>query len=184
MDGDLPPPAPDYVGLITRAIALAVDSAVINVVALVVEGAAALAIALFHLPKDVRTVLIVIGGIGYVLWTIGYFVGFWSTTGQTPGARVMQIQLVSRSRTGIGPRRALIRCVGMVLAALPLFLGYVLILFDRRCRGLQDRFAGTLVIEAEQQSIAAEARERRRNVAAAAAAQGRSLAEEPGLARQ
>ena len=184
MDGDPASTPSDYVGLITRAIALAIDSAVINVVALVVEGAAALAIALFHLPKDVRTVLIVIGGIGYILWTIGYFVGFWSTTGQTPGARVMQIQLVSRSRQGIGIRRALMRCIGMVLAALPLFLGYVLIPFDRRRRGLQDRFAGTLVIEAEQNSMAVEMRERRRAVAEVAAAQGRSLAEEPGLAGQ
>jgi hypothetical protein len=34
----------------------------------------ALVVSLFHLPKDVRTVIIVIGGIGYVVWAIGYFI--------------------------------------------------------------------------------------------------------------
>lgn len=184
MDRDRDPDDPDYVGLITRAIALAVDSAVINVVALVVEGAAALAVSLFHLPQDVRTVLIVLGGVAYIVWTIGYFVAFWSATGQTPGARVMQIRLVSRARETIGPRRAFIRCIGMVLAALPLFAGYVLILFDGRRRGLQDRLAATLVIDAPQQSLAAERRDRRRASSEPDAAARPSLAEETRLARQ
>ncbi len=184
MTADPAPGAFDYVGLITRAIALAIDAAVINVVALVVEGAVALGVSLFHLPKDVRTVIIVIGGIAYVIWTIGYFIAFWTTTGQTPGARVMQIRLVSRTREPLGLRRALMRCVGMVLAALPVFVGYVIILFDRRRRGFQDRFAGTLVIEAPDQSLAAARLDRRRGESDANAASEHSLAEETRLARQ
>ena len=46
------------------------------------------------------------------------------------------------------------RCVGVLLAALPLFAGFILILFDERRRGFQDRFAGTLAIEASQLSLA------------------------------
>jgi uncharacterized RDD family membrane protein YckC len=42
----------------------------------------------------------------------------------------------------------------LVLAALPLFAGYVLILFDSKRRGFQDRFVGTVVVEAPQLSVA------------------------------
>jgi uncharacterized RDD family membrane protein YckC len=139
---------------------------VINLVALVVASAAALAVSVFHLPKEVRQVLLIIGGIAFVVWTIAYFVTFWPTTGQTPGARVMQIRLVTGDGR-IGRRRALIRCIGMVLAALPVFAGHILIVFDERRRGLQDRLAGTLVIEAPESSFAARRREERRDTRAA-----------------
>ena len=157
-----PEGSPEYVGLITRAIAFTVDAVVIDLVALVVASAAALAVSVFHLPKEVRQVLLIIGGIAFVVWTIAYFVTFWSTTGQTPGARVMQIRVVTDGG-GIGPRRALIRCVGMVLAALPMFAGYILIVFDDRRRGLQDRLAATLVVDAPEASFAARRREGRRD---------------------
>ncbi len=154
---------PEYAGLMTRAIAVIADAVVINLTALLVESGAALAVALFHLPKNVKAILVVIGGIAYVLWTIAYFVAFWSTTGQTPGARVMQIRLSTADGDRIGLRQGIWRCIGMLLAALPLFAGYLLILVDGRRRGLQDRLARTLVVRAPEVSLAAELRERRRS---------------------
>ena len=71
---------PEYVGLITRAIAFAVDAVVIKLVALVVGSAAALAASVFHLPKEIRHALLIIGGIAFVVSTIAYFVTFWSRT--------------------------------------------------------------------------------------------------------
>jgi uncharacterized RDD family membrane protein YckC len=156
------PPAQEYIGLVTRAIAFSLDAVIINAVAIVVEGAGALAVSVFHLPKDVKSILIVLGGAAYIIWTVAYFATFWSTTGQTPGARVMQIRVVTNGGA-VGLRRAVIRCIGMVLAALPLFAGYILIVFDARRRGLQDRFAGTLVVDAPQSSLAAQRREERRD---------------------
>jgi uncharacterized RDD family membrane protein YckC len=151
-----------YVGLVTRAIAFAIDAAVIDVVALVVGVAAALILSVLHLPKDLKTVLAVLGGVAYVLWSIGYFVGFWSTTGQTPGASLMRFRVVPTEGGTLKPRRGVVRCIGLVLAALPLFAGYVLILFDRRRRGFQDRLARTLVVEAPELSPAELRRTERR----------------------
>lgn len=151
-----------YVGLTTRAIAFALDAAVINLVAVIVELGAALIISLLHLPHDVKSALVVIGGVIYVLWTIGYFVVFWSTTGQTPGNRMMRFTVLTARGETLKPRRALLRCVGLVIAALPLFAGYALILFDDRRRGLQDRIAGTVVVEAPRMSLAAVRRAERR----------------------
>jgi uncharacterized RDD family membrane protein YckC len=150
-----------YVGLVTRGIAFAIDAAIIDLVALVVAAAAALIVSIFHFPHAVRTALEIIGVVAYVLWSIGYLVVFWSTTGQTPGCRVMRCKVVSANGDRIGVRRALVRCVGLVLAALPLFAGFLRIPFDRRRRGFHDRLARTVVLEAPAPSAAAQRRMQR-----------------------
>lgn len=58
----------------------------------------------------------------------------------------MQIRLVTASGQRLKPLRALVRWVGMNLAALPLVAVYLPILFRRR--GLPDWLAHTLVLEA------------------------------------
>ncbi len=161
-----------YVGLLTRGVAFALDAAIINVVAIFVEVGLALVVSLLHLPHEVRNVLVALGAAAYVLWTIGYFVGFWSTAGQTPGNRVMQIRVVAVKGERLKPRRAFVRCVGLVLAALPLFAGYVMILFNSRRRGLQDYLARTVVIEAPQLSAAQVQRAKRRTSGPGHAAAG------------
>lgn len=148
------PTATAYVGLATRVVAFVLDAALINVVAIIVELGVALILSLLHLPKELKAVVVAIGGAAYILWTLGYFVAFWSTTGQTPGNRVMQIRVVSTNGGSPKPRRALVRCVGLVLSALPLFLGYARILFDAKRRAFHDRLAGTLVVDAPQLSVA------------------------------
>jgi uncharacterized RDD family membrane protein YckC len=152
-----------YVGLATRAISFALDAAVINLVAIIVGTGAALILSLLHLPGILKTILAAIGAVIYVLWLIGYFVVFWSTTGQTPGARMLQIRVVTPV-TGhpVKPRRAVIRAAGVILAALPLFLGFVPILYDDRRRGFQDWLAGTVVVEAPAVSLAEVRRARKR----------------------
>jgi uncharacterized RDD family membrane protein YckC len=147
-----------YVGLTTRAIAIVLDAAVIILVAVVVDVGAALIVSLLHLPHNVRHVLVVIGGVAYILWTIGYFVGFWTTTGQTPGNRAMQFRVLTTHGEIMGMGRALIRFAGLILAALPLFLGYLLIPFDSRRRGLQDLLARTVVVESSQLIVVTELR--------------------------
>jgi uncharacterized RDD family membrane protein YckC len=151
-----------YAGLATRVIAFAVDAALIDLAALVVAAAGALISSLLHFPNGLQNVLVVIGAGAFVLWSVAYFVAFWSTTGQTPGARVMQIRVLTAGGERVGPKRALLRCVGVVLAALPLFLGFVRILFDAKRRGFQDRLAATVVVATPQLSVAQARRVERR----------------------
>lgn len=153
-------PAEDvrYVGLATRAIAFALDAAAINLVAVIVGIGASLILSLLHLPGALKAILAAMGAVAYVGWSVGYFVVFWSTTGQTPGARMMQIRVLTAGGAVLGPRRALLRCLGVLLAALPLFAGFVRILFDARRRGFQDRLAGTVVLETSQIGFAATRR--------------------------
>jgi len=141
-----------YAGLVTRAIAYVLDAAVINLVALVVGVAVALALSIFHLSNALQSAVTATLAVVYILWAIGYFVAFWSTTGQTPGSRVMRIRVIdAHGATRLKPRRAFVRVAGVVLAAIPLFAGFLIMLWDRRRRCLQDRLARTLVVHAPPQ---------------------------------
>lgn len=151
-------PSQPYVGLITRGIAFVLDAALINLLALLVAVAAALIASIFHFPSLLKAVIEVVGAVAYVAWSIAYLVGFWSTTGQTPGCRVMGCRVVRANGERVGWRRGVVRCVGLLLAALPLFAGYLLIPIDRQRRGFQDRLARTLVVEARFGSAAPERR--------------------------
>ena len=143
-----------YEGLVTRGIAFAIDAAIIDLVAIVVAAAVALALSVLSVSKDsLDTVLIAVGGALFLAWSVGYFVTFWSTTGQTPGSSLMRITVRSADDGGIiGPRRAAVRFAGLILAAIPFLAGFVPILFDARRRGLQDMLAGTVVVESPELS--------------------------------
>jgi uncharacterized RDD family membrane protein YckC len=139
----------DYAGFVTRAIAFAIDVALIDLAAVIVAIVVGLAISAFELPDVVLTVAIAAGAVAYLAWFVGYFAMFWSTTGQTPGARLMGVRVVCASGgEPVHVGAAIVRLVGMALAALPLFAGFLLILVDDRRRGLQDRLARTVVVYA------------------------------------
>lgn len=136
-----------YVGLVTRAIAFAVDAALINVVAILTAAVFSLVFSVVSIPEELRAVAVAAGGALYVVWIVGYFTTFWTTTGQTPGSRLLRIRVSAASGERLLPRRALLRFAGLTLAALPLFAGFLFILVDDRRRGLHDLIARTVVIE-------------------------------------
>jgi uncharacterized RDD family membrane protein YckC len=137
-----------YVGLVTRLLAFSLDALIVNAAALVVGAAVGLALSMVSLPDALRALLVAVGGVAYVLWSAGFFIVFWSTTGQTPGNRLLRIRVLASGGGRLKPRRALLRFVGLTLAALPLMLGYLMILFDDRRRGLHDVLARSVVVEA------------------------------------
>jgi uncharacterized RDD family membrane protein YckC len=136
-----------YAGLATRTLGFAVDAAVINAVAWFVALVVGLCLSLLDIPGQVEKVLAAIGAGLILLWTVAYFVYFWSATGQTPGNRVMRIRVEdARSGGTIPARRAVLRFLALVLAAIPLCAGILMILVDRRRRGLHDYLARTEVV--------------------------------------
>lgn len=141
-----------YIGLVTRAVSWVLDALLINLAAIITGIGAELVLSIFPLSKKAQPALTAIAGAAYVIWCATYFVLFWSTTGQTPGARVMQIRLLTANRQRVKPARAIVRWVGMNLAMLPLFAGYLPIAFRRR--GFPDWLAHTLVLDAPQMSLA------------------------------
>ena len=139
----------DYAGFVTRAIAFAIDVALVDLAAIVVAIVVGLGMSALDVPDVVVRITIAIGAVAYVAWFVGYFATFWSTTGQTPGARTMGVRVVcAGGGEPVSLRAAVVRLAGMALAALPLFAGFLLILVDDRRRVLQDRLARTVVVYA------------------------------------
>ena len=136
-----------YGGFVTRTLAFAIDCMLIDVGALAFTGLVALVLSIFPASHGTRNVLAVAGGLLFVLWVIAYFTTFWTTTGETPGSRVMRIRVVRANGSPLRSRHALLRLVGM-LVSLPLFWGYLPILVTDRRRGAFDLMAGTVVVTA------------------------------------
>lgn len=136
-----------YAGLVTRTIAFAIDIAIIDAAALVTGGIVALGLSALKLPDDVKTVLVAVGAALALVWGVGYFAWFWSATGQTPGDRVLGLQVI-RADNGrpIPMKRAIVRVGALVLSAIPFCAGFVMILFDDRRRALHDRLVRTVVV--------------------------------------
>ena len=160
--------APDYTGLVTRAIGFGIDAVIIDLAAATVAAIVALALNLFNLPSELDTALAAVGAVVFIAWSAAYFVTFWSTTGQTPGARVMRFRVLApgAEHGHLGPRRAFVRLLAMILAAIPLLAGYFMVLFDDRRRGLHDRLARTVVIDAPDTETPVRRMRARRQVAA------------------
>ena len=145
---------PRYIGIVARTLGFTVDAMLICAAGLIVGFAVALIVTVAHLPSTWKIATVVAGGIAFTLWAMIYFVVFWTTTGQTPGARIMQFRVLPTKGYELKLRRAIVRAVGLVAAAIPLFAGYLPIGFGRKRRGLQDYLARTIVVDAPQQSVA------------------------------
>jgi len=143
-----------YTGIVARTLAFTLDAALIVIPAFIVEIGGSLIVTVAHLPNSWKSTMVAVGAVAFALWAIAYFVVFWSTTGQTPGARIMEFRVVPDEGDKLKPWRAVVRAVGLVLAAIPLFAGYLPVAFGRKRRGLQDYLARTSVTDAPQLSVA------------------------------
>ena len=132
-------------GFGSRGLALAVDALLVGLVFLVGSALIGLVAQLVgHLrPEWLVGVLL---GSGYLIVSIVYFVGFWTTAGQTPGMRLMHLRVVTRADGPLGFWRSLVRLIGLYLAIIPCFAGFLPVLVDDRRRALQDLLAGTIVV--------------------------------------
>jgi uncharacterized RDD family membrane protein YckC len=141
-------PLPRYAGLVTRTAAFVIDAAIVNGVALIVAGSLSLALSIFGASLDdlPSAVKIVFGVGGWIALNLVYFVGSWTLTGQSAGMRVMSIRVERVDGGRLSVLRAAIRVIGLVLAAIPLFAGYLVILVNDRRRGLQDWLADSVVV--------------------------------------
>ena len=140
-------PPPPYAGVATRAVALVVDIVIIDVLSVVGVAIAALVISTI-VPGDHSLGLPEALTAG-VLWLVsvgGYFVGFWALVGRTPGMRLMRLEVRAADGGDVGFGRASMRFIGLIIAAIPFGLGFLLTLVDDRRQGLQDKIGGTVVL--------------------------------------
>jgi uncharacterized RDD family membrane protein YckC len=137
--------ATPYGGIATRGIALCTDAVVVALVLLVGGGLVGLVASLVGELHQGWVAGGLFGG-AWLLVEVAYFVGFWTTAGQTPGMRMMHLRVVDGAGAPPGVGRSLVRFVGLLLAIIPLFAGFLPVLVDDRRRALQDFLAGTVVL--------------------------------------
>jgi uncharacterized RDD family membrane protein YckC len=121
--------SPDYAGFAPRLLAALIDWLIFFVVSAPVS-------ILFFKGSAIMPLL----GAAAVI-------GFWRACGATPGKLAAGIRIVDAGTGRPAPtRRLLLRLACYLLSALPLYLGFVWIAFDRRKQGWHDKIARTLVI--------------------------------------
>jgi uncharacterized RDD family membrane protein YckC len=114
----------------------------------VTSGVVGLILSLFTAVEVTSPGAVVGAAGGWTVVVVGYFVLFWTLAGETPGMRLMRMRVVDEHGAPPGVGRSLLRIVGAVLAAIPFFAGYLLVLVDDRRRGLHDMIARTVVVYA------------------------------------
>jgi uncharacterized RDD family membrane protein YckC len=134
--------SPEYAGFWQRAAAFLIDALIVLVISMPVI-VLAFGAQYFSLEPATRAwdlvALLVVGILA---------VGFWRYCGATPGKLALDIKVVD-ARTGERPStgRLVVRFLCYFVSALPLYLGFFWIAFDRRKQGWHDKIAGTVVIQ-------------------------------------
>ena len=137
-----------YAGIASRGVGLAADAVLLTLIYLVGTGMLGLVVSLVWKPRPAWAVDTFLA-VAWVLLEVTYFTWFWSNVGQTPGMRLMHVRVAVAGGSTPGFWRSLLRLIGLALAILLLFLGFVPVLFDDRRRALQDYLAGTVVVSTD-----------------------------------
>ena len=132
-------------GLASRTTAFALDLVLAQLLFLLVSALTALVVALVG---DLRPAWLfeLLAGAGWLLLVGAYFAFFWTLAGQTPGMRLLRLQVVDRFGANPGLVRSVLRFAALLVAIVPMCAGLLPILFDGRRRGLHDFVARTFVI--------------------------------------
>ena len=154
-DPDAQPPnlIGHYAGFATRAIALVIDYLIILLLLFVIAWFINSLPNLFNFQRInlrwLNSLVILVSSVAFtVVFIYGYFSIFLYLTGQTLGNAVMGIRVIRKNGRRVGFLRSLVRCIGYLLAFIPLGLGFLWVLGDDRRQGWHDKLAGTYVIYA------------------------------------
>ena len=81
-----------------------------------------------------------------LLTVMGFYSAFWLKSGQTLGMQAWRIKLVTHAGGSPNARQAVLRCLGALVSAACLGLGFLWCLLDRRGRYWHDYLSGTELI--------------------------------------
>jgi len=88
----------------------------------------------------------ILGSILSYIILAAYLIGFWSVTGQTPGKAALGIKIVRLDGTNIGLGNAVLRFIGYIVSFIIFLIGFLMIGWHGKKRGLHDLIAATVVI--------------------------------------
>ncbi len=118
----------EYAGFWKRLAAYLVDSTILGAICWITR--------LFSIFGDILIIII----------PVIYIIGFWSLTGQTPGKAALGIKIIRLDGTDIVLGNAVLRLIGYIISFIIFYIGFLMIGWHRKKRGLHDIIAGTVVI--------------------------------------
>ena len=144
------PSRPIFAGAFSRALALALDAGIVYGSLLLISAAIAALIGAFTTGDEhAGTVVVAFGFLTWSLIALTYLVIFWSGAGRTPGMSFVAIRMLAEDGDPVRPGQAIRRAIWLPISALPLFLGFWGVLYERERRGWPDRRAHTVVCYAD-----------------------------------
>lgn len=139
------------VGLGPRFIAGLIDTVLVAILSLIGAMAVGVVCGLFGLfsPNATSwgTIFTFIGGLVY---SLVYYIVAWSKGGQTLGATLLKLKVVTAQGSVPSAGQAIMRYVGFLVSALALSLGFIWIAVDSKRQGWHDKIARTYVIPANE----------------------------------
>lgn len=137
-----------YAGFVSRLLAFIIDILVLIVATALITWLLTFVSLLLPFEADLSgsALSFITTGFFTTVFYAGYFLFFWTLSGQTPGKMLMGLRVVTTDGQYISFGQAVRRLIGYFVAAFPLYLGFFWILIDDRRRGWQDKIAGTCVV--------------------------------------
>ncbi|MCF8054724.1 MAG: RDD family protein [Deltaproteobacteria bacterium] len=136
-----------YGGFLQRAVAMLIDFGILMLIYLLlfltevfITGYAPQT-RYWHWEEHSPTLLLMM-----IFLNMVYFTYFHCVTGQTPGKRMMALQVMTVGGGRLSVGRALLRWCGYVPSKWFFFLGFIWVLGNRKKRGWHDFIAGTVVV--------------------------------------
>lgn len=151
-----------YAGFVTRLVAFIADLLIIVVVGIFLSFIANLVASFLGVPVLMELLqgdeslaaaplrqtmrIVVITALINALILIVYQVFFWVVAGKTPGKALVGLRVVPEHGTKMTIRQAIVRAVGYYISALPVFIGFLVVLVNEDRRSWHDRLANTYVL--------------------------------------
>jgi uncharacterized RDD family membrane protein YckC len=125
--------AANYAGFFPRLVSLIIDIIILGIVQWV------LSLILGSINPQLSS------GLGTLIAVI-YDVYFFTSTGQTPGMKLMSIKLVNASGELVTMGQAIVRVVVAIFSGIVIGIGYLWMLWDANKQTWHDKAAGSFVV--------------------------------------
>lgn len=134
-------------GFFIRFVAYMIDSIVLSIALSIIMAISITgSLAMMDNQTFVLAVYLISGAIMLIVY-FGYFIYFYGTSGQTLGKKMLRIKVVSTNGTPLTYKKGLLRIIGYIIASIPIYIGFIWMLFDKNKQNWEDKIANTYVVK-------------------------------------
>lgn len=127
----------NYAGFWRRFLAYLIDIGIVSLLSFIKISLGTIELPIGRIDLNITTPIV----------SVIYFTYFWvNKNGQTLGSKLLAIKVIREDSQPIGFSTAIIRWLGYILSSLPIFLGFLWVLWDSKKQGWHDKIAKTLVV--------------------------------------